>query len=799
MSEALVESLYFTEYSQDAYLYFDNDLIVRFVNSKAESILGLKRDDLINKKLTEAVAELSDSTIYRNCLECLGQKKFVKTSDYYAPNHSWIEGGLCPVTDGIVFIFHERFDLPEVDSNEKERLRRREAYIKMRDSIVAAVADTQSSLPVILQGCVEAIYKNLDVVLARIWLLNEKENVLDLMGSIGAPPSIDLSKHPVDKYTIGKIAMTKQPLSYAIPNFSEIADLVWAKREGVKSFAGYPLLKGDKLLGVIGIFFRDITSDDFQEILALISELITQGIIKHRTATAFKREQNYFEVVLKSLTSLLCVMDPKGRILQINKACEELFGYRPEEVTGRFVLDMYATPEDYDYLKSAMEKWTSANFPFHRQGNWRAKDGTYHYIDWANNVWLKEDGSIKYIICSGIDLTATKKTEEALLESEQLLKQSQKMDAIGRLAGGVAHDFNNLLTVIIGYSEIALKKADNNSALKKNLEEINKASQRASSLTHQLLAFSRKQVLQTQSINLNRIVRDMETLLKRLIPEDIGFEIELESNLDNILGDQGQIEQVLLNLAVNAKDAMPNGGKIEIRTKNVEIDQQLSAQLGIKEGNGVYLAFCDNGIGMTEEIQERIFEPFFSTKTEGTGLGLATVYGIVLQSGGAIKVSSREKEGSIFHIYFPRTEIVEEASGTTYQIEEDDAQANETILIIEDEEMVRQLVFDTLSIYGYNLLLAENGRQGLDVLEKQQKKIDLILTDIVMPEMTGVKMVERVRQSHPDISVLFMSGYTALENGSYKSILTSENFIPKPFSTTYLVKRVQDILESRRN
>src|SRR6185503_13123709 len=332
-------------------------------------------------------------------------------------------------------------------------------------------------------------------------------------------------------------------------------------------------------------------------------------------------------------------------------------------------------------------------------------------------------------------------------EAEQAnqLRQSQKMEAVGQLAGGVAHDFNNLLTAISGYSDLGLRRLGEGDPLRRNLEEIKKASTRAGSLTRQLLAFSRKQMLQAKVIDLNAIVTDMDRMLRRLIGEDIDLVTFLEPSSCRIKADPGQIEQVILNLAVNARDAMPRGGKLTVETGRVYLDETYArAHVAVKSGHYIMLAVSDTGIGMDAETQERVFEPFFTTKEvgKGTGLGLSTVYGIVKQSGGSIWVYSESGKGSTFKVYLPivtESIDVEQKSGNA-----EFYRGKETILLVEDEEMVRNLSREILEMNGYRVVTASDGEQAARLCESIDEEIHLMVTDVVMPQMSGRELSERV-------------------------------------------------------
>ena len=390
-----------------------------------------------------------------------------------------------------------------------------------------------------------------------------------------------------------------------------------------------------------------------------------------------------------------------------------------------------------------------------------------------------------------------KRAETNLREAEDRLRQSQKMESIGNLAGGIAHDFNNLMTAVTGYSELALRSAKLDESLRFKIEEIKKAGERAASLTRQLLAFSRKQMLQPKILDLNTVVTGMGKMLTRVISEDIDLRFKLDDSLGQIKADPGQIEQVLLNLAVNAGDAMPAGGTLSIRTENVHLNGKLTqSHLVIEPGHYVIMSVSDTGCGMDAKTKSHIFEPFFTTKEvgKGTGLGLATVYGIVKQSGGYIWVYSELGKGTIFKIYLPRVdEVVDESlnkgesSGAV--------RGEETILLVEDEEIVRNLAQEILQTYGYSVLTAANGSEGLRIGREFEGPIELVITDVIMPLMSGREMAEKLREMRPNLGVIFMSGFTDDAIVHHGVLDESMFFIQKPFSPDALAAMARQVLD----
>lgn len=390
--------------------------------------------------------------------------------------------------------------------------------------------------------------------------------------------------------------------------------------------------------------------------------------------------------------------------------------------------------------------------------------------------------------------------EEALRKSEEELRHSQKMEAVGRLAGGVAHDFNNLLTAIIGYAELIANREDVEPVMQQHAELIQKAGEQAATLTKQLLAFSRKQLLQPKVIDLNSLVVDMEKLLRRVIGERFDLETRAEAKIGRVLADPSQIEQVILNLGVNARDAMPTGGKLIIRTANVHLDRWRAPQISnvLPEGDYVELSVTDTGYGMDEDTKSHIFEPFFTTKGpgKGTGLGLATVYGIVRQTGGGISVETAPGKGSTFRIYLPmETSPVDESKPPTDVI--DKSQNFETILVVEDEEIVRELVCDVLSEQGYNVMCAVDGRDALGKAAAYDGKIDLLITDVIMPNMNGQELAVQLSVVRPDTKVLYVSGYSDNDIGDHGVLDPRIDLLQKPFTPQALARKVRDVIQDR--
>ena len=380
---------------------------------------------------------------------------------------------------------------------------------------------------------------------------------------------------------------------------------------------------------------------------------------------------------------------------------------------------------------------------------------------------------------------------------EEELRQSQKMEAVGQLAGGIAHDFNNVLNVIIGYSKLLLQKLPAADRAHRQVEEICKAGERAAGLTQQLLAFSRKQVLQPRIVNFGDILREMDTMVRRVIGEHIQVNTTLEDDLAHVKIDPTQVQQVILNLVVNARDAMPDGGKLTLELSNAELDASYAAIRDMSPGRYVMLAVSDNGCGMTPEVRQRAFEPFFTTKGlgSGTGLGLATVYGIIRQSGGHIWLYSEPGAGTTFKVFFPSVDAPEDAAPARAQ--KSTERGSETILVVEDDPAVRHLVEEILGSAGYHVMAAEDGPSAMRVAERHRGEIDLLLTDVVLPKMGSKEVASRLTALRPEIKVIFMSGYTghsATQNGALDPDVA---FIPKPFSPDSLCDKVRAQLNSR--
>jgi len=388
-------------------------------------------------------------------------------------------------------------------------------------------------------------------------------------------------------------------------------------------------------------------------------------------------------------------------------------------------------------------------------------------------------------------------TEEALRKSEEELRHSQKMEAVGRLAGGVAHDFNNLLTAIIGYAELIATRTSSNSLAKQNAELIRKAGEQAAALTRQLLAFSRKQILQPKVIDLNALVVEMERLLRRVIGERFDLQSHPKAENGRVKADPSQLEQVVLNLGVNARDAMPRGGKLIIRTENVILDRAAASQISasLNAGEYVVLSVTDTGAGMDEETMSHIFEPFFTTKGpgKGTGLGLATVYGIVRQTGGGISVESELGKGSTFRIYLPVESAPVDFTRTPLApIEKSDN--FETVLVVEDEDIVRELVCEVLEQQGYNVICARDGVEALEVAADFDGDIHLLVTDVIMPHMNGHELASKLAAARPDMKILYVSGYSDTDIGDHGVLDPRHELLQKPFTPQTLARKIRDVI-----
>jgi PAS domain S-box-containing protein len=503
-----------------------------------------------------------------------------------------------------------------------------------------------------------------------------------------------------------------------------------------------------------------------------------------------------FRAIFDQTFQFIGLLDVDGTLLEANQTALSFAGLRPEAVIGK---PFWETPW-WTHSPALQERLRDAIRAAARgevvrfEATHPDRDGQTHYIDFSLKPVYDAAGSIVLLIPEGRDITNRVVAEEAKRKLEQQLLQAQKMEALGQLAGGIAHDFNNLLTVIAGHTDMLMSdKGDQPS--RHDLEQIRQASERAASMTRQLLAFSRQSVLEPKVINLNTVVTQMETMLRRSIGENIELIVKAAPDTRPVKADPDQIARALLNMAINARDAMADGGKLIIETRNVELPDSPTGDSAQGSTSFVLLSMSDTGCGMTAETKARLFEPFYTTKEhgKGTGLGLAVVDGIVKQSGGRIDVYSESGVGTTFKIYLPATHDTDDTAATL--VDRRPPQGNETVLLVEDEPAVREMTQAALQRHGYTVLPAASGAEALRIARANQGAINVVLTDVVMPGMSGPQLVEELRAEHPRLAALFMSGYTSdavLRHG----IETGEaDFLQKPFSTSALAAKLRQVLD----
>ncbi|HEV8532448.1 MAG TPA: GAF domain-containing protein [Methylomirabilota bacterium] len=704
----------------------------------------------------------------------------------------------------------------------------------------------------VCQAVARAATSLLGAASTRVSVADPTARVLRTEGGFSLDPHIEqiVTEVPVIPYgegLTGRIAESRTPdFILDIGQDPQLRNRRLSSVAGLRGFAGLPLIADDQTVGVLAIFFREprsFTSEE-QELMALLADQAAIAIRNARMRQALQTRQSHLEALLEVSRQLSKIQPVESLLATISEACGRLLdsesvGFRRvegdelvlagswgdakevlvtsrlkvgESLSGRVAVGgepLLVADLANDHRVTAAHRESCSRRGYRAMLAVPVKVGE-RVVGVLTILSRRPEGFCAEDLIMATAFAAqaavalensrlyqeTQRAYEELAQTQGQLAQAGKMEAIGHLAGGVAHDFNNLLMVIMGRTELLLNDLDATDPKRSTAKIIEQTAQRAADLTRQLLAFSRKQVLNPVVLDLNAVVPKMGEMLRRLIGEDIDLVTVLGSALGHVKADPGQIEQIIMNLAVNARDAMPEGGRLTLETANVDLDAGYARKhVGARPGPHVMLALSDTGIGMDAQTQAHIFEPFFTTKgpRKGTGLGLAMVYGIVKQSGGNIWVYSEPGKGASFKIYLPRIEepIDDSHAGSSLPAP---AHGVETILLVEDEDTVRDLTRDILEAHGYTVLEARHGAEALRISEQHSGAIDLMLTDVVMPEMGGREVAERLAVQRPETKVLYMSGYTDSAVVHHGVLDASTAFLQKPFSATVLVRKLREIL-----
>jgi len=703
------------------------------------------------------------------------------------------------IVDGEPAILSVARDITERKRREAE-IRRQNRELTLLNRVIAATAAGQDAQAILHAVCRELALA-FDVPQAAAILVNEDGRTASVVSEYLAEdgPPIQGERIPLDENAalVEPIADGEPILvdgAQSDPRLQGVEHLI--RRLGIASALLLPLYIEGEPVG--GLALATTAPRHFEETEVRLARRVTEQVSGALARARLAGGQRRLTTVIEQSPDSTVITDTDARILYVNPAFEQITGYSQDEALGHKMNILRSGKHDDAFYRDLWETISSGEVWHGRLVN-RRKDGSLYTEDAIISPVRDREGRI-------VNYVAVKRDVTRELDLEERYRQAQKMEAIGRLAGGVAHDFNNLLTAIQGYAQFLLDDLASDDpttwppghALRADLGEILRASDRATALTRQLLALSRRQVLQPRTLDLNTVLADMEKMLRRLIGEDIELRSVLAPDLGAVRADPGQIEQVIMNLAVNARDAMPSGGSLTFETANVSLDESYAEDHpGVKAGDYVQIAVSDTGMGMTEEVKIHLFEPFFTTKArgKGTGLGLATVYGIVEQSGGHIEVYSELGMGTTFKVYFPR---VDERADVASQDSAPKAlpAGSETILLVEDEALVRQPAVRILEQSGYRVLEAGHPDEAIALAEIHRGTIHMLVTDVIMPTMNGRELAERIRRSRPDIQVLYISGYTDATISQHGVLDEGITLLQKPFSPSALAVRVREMLDA---
>ncbi len=768
------------------------DGIILHASTGSARVLDLRPEELVGRALSEFV-HADDEKAARGLLQKIdeapnGTRKVRCRLRGKTGEWRWFEATISnclgnPSVDGLVASF--------VDVTALHRM---EAERQVISEIVHALNQT-ANLDQLLEGIHQALKKVLYAENCFVALHDEKEDTFyfpffEDQYDVVPPPQ------KVGRSCTAFVFRTGSAMLIPQSEFDRLAQQGEVELVGSPSPAwlGVPLKTPRATIGVLVVqHYQNESAYDMRdlEFLDSVGGHIALAIERRRSEELLRKSESVFRLLFSHNPLPTWVMDDETlQFIQVNEAAVRQYGFAPEEFSRMTLLDI--RPEEKSASLDVRPRTDDSAGRFQGVCKHRKKDGKDFEVELISHQFDYAGRRVRLVVAQDI-------SERHILE--QQLRQAQKMEAVGRLAGGVAHDFNNLLMVIKGHTELLMNALPHVDPMSRKISQIDRAADRAAALTKQLLAFSRMQVLQPRVMNLNGVVEDMGKLLPRLIGEDVELGIRMAQDLGKIRVDASQMEQIIMNLAVNARDAMPAGGRLIIETSNADLDRTYNTTHPIvKPGRYVLLAVSDTGTGMDAETQAHIFEPFFTTKEpgKGTGLGLATVYGVVKQSGGFIWVYSELGKGTSFKIYLPRVDQPEDKGSLPVAFSEA-PRGTETILLAEDEQDVREVAREFLESGGYTVIEAHNGAEALRLAAEHNTAVDLLVTDMVMPGMTGKELAVRLQHQHSGLGVIYMSGYSEQTAAETTQVDASMRLLTKPFSRGSILRAVREALNVPRN
>ena len=787
----------------DLYLACDDEWRLTLVNARAAEylrLLGPQRGDPVGRSVWEVIPGLVGSRFQAEAFRAMVEQAEVEFEGFFGPLKRWFSVRITPSAEGIVACVRDVTGWRQtrrVLTREAERLA---AVIDTQQTVATAGPD----LGVVMRVVAERLQALTWAAAAGVFVPDDGALVLCEASGSGRD-QIGLRVSPTQSL-VGRCYTSGELIRCDDTSLEDGADRAAAAALGARSTILVPLTSAQHgVQAVVAIWstrpraFHDLHVHTIRLVAGLLSSAIERAssfaanrvLLAERTASlaAIQAAEERFRTLVESIDDVVFRLDRDQRCVDIFGRWLPREGFRPADFLGRTTADIVGPASSAVHERANLRALAGETVTY--EWTRESRRGTRH-MQTTLSPLRGPGGEVAGVVGVGRDITLR-------IDAEQQVRQAQKMEAVGRFAGGVAHDLNNMMMIILGFSDFLLGSLAPDDTRRADADEIRKAAERAMHLTRQLLGFGRHRVVAREALSLNTVVEGMERMLRPLLGEDIALVTNLSPGLGGVEADYGQMEQVVMNLTLNARDAMTQGGELTIETMDVDFPEGYAYRhLGVEVPAGPYvlLVVSDTGVGMTPEVKSHLFEPFFTTKpaTLNTGLGLATVYGIVVQSGGYIWVDSAPGQGCSFKICFPRV-VAEDAANAVADPPSSPARGSETVLLVEDEDAVRALASRVLAEQGYAVLEARNGREALGILAQPGRGIHLVLTDVVMPDMGGVELSDRVAQAHPDVRIVYMSGYSegdklhpGVRNSPYP-------FLQKPFSPESLAVRIREALD----